>query len=172
MIGRRLNNNIRMAIQISRHMDSDRVLSENESKGIHAPTYTNAALLRSKSMTEENREASVCLLKKPSQEKAVPHANEARSSAPRRVDVPTVRSASEMYCATYDSRSMRSLRSQNFMRCRILNPSNEPHMTLRTIWSEQRMLIVVDKGGKAHAQSHRKSNQSLIALPVVWSRVK
>src|SRR6266404_4699120 len=148
MIGRRRNNNTRTAIQMSRPTESERVLSENESNGIHAPTYTNAAVLRSRSMTEEKTEASVCLLKKPSQAKAVPQANEARrSSGPRRVVVPTVRSASEMYCATYDCRSMRSLRSQNFMRCREPYPRIEPHMTLRTIWSVQSTLIDVNEKG-------------------------
>ncbi len=146
MIGRRRNNNTRTATQTNRPTESERVLSVNESNGIHAPTYTNAALLRSRSMTEEKTEASVCLLKQPSQEKAVPHTKEARrSSVPRRVVVPTVRSASEKYCATYDCRSMRSLRIQNFMRCRKLYPSIEPHMTLSTIWSEQHMLMDVDK---------------------------
>src|SRR6267154_6498091 len=151
MIGRRLNNNTRMAMQISRQVDSERVLSENESNGIHAPTYTNAALLRSRSTTEENTEASVCLLKKPSQEKAVPHAKEARrSSGPRRVVVPTVRSASEMYCATYDCLSMRSLRSQNFMRCRKPYPRIEPHMTLSTIWSVRHTLMLIELDEKGN----------------------
>ena len=146
MMGRRRNNTTRMAMQMSRQTESERDLSENESNGIHAPTYTNAAVLRSRSMTEEKTEASVCLLKKPSQAKAVPHANEARrSSEPRRLVVPTVRSESETYWATYDCRSMRSLRSQNFMRCRKLYPRIEPHMTLSTIWSVQRTLINVDE---------------------------
>ena len=148
MIGRRRNNNTRMARQMSRPTESDRASSENESKGIHAPTNTNAAVLRSRSMTEENTEASVCLLKKPSQAKAVPHANDARrSSEPIRLVVPTVRSARDTYCATYDCRSMRSLRSQNFMRCRKPNPRMEPHITLSTIWSVQDTLIDVDGRG-------------------------
>ena len=117
--GRRRSNSTRIETHMSRLTESERVSSENESKGIHAPTNTNAAVLRSRSMTEEKTDASVCLLKNPSQAKAVPHTKEARrSSEPRRVVVPTVRSAREMYCATYDCRSIRSLRSQNFMRCR------------------------------------------------------
>jgi len=75
-----------MAVQISRQIDSERVLSENELDGIHTPTYTNAALLRSRSITEENTEASACLY-----------------------------------------------------------PRTETNKTLSTIWSEQRILIVVDK---------------------------
>src|SRR6267154_5175431 len=151
IIGRRRNNNTRTAMQMSRPTERERVSSENESNGIHAPTYTNAAVLRSRSMTEEKTEASVCLLKKPSQAKAVPQANEARrSSGPRRVVVPTVRSASEMYCATYDCLSMRSLRSQNFMRCRKPYPRIEPHMTLSTIWSVRHTLMLIELDEKGN----------------------
>ena len=134
MIGRRRSSNTRTVTQMSRPTERERILSENELNGIHAPTYTNAAVLRSGSMTEEKTEASVCWLKKPSQAKVVPHANEARrSSRQRRLVVSTVRSASEIYCATYDCQSIRSLRSQNFMRCGKPYPIIEPHMTLSTI---------------------------------------
>ena len=44
--------------------------SENELNGIQVQMNTNTAELRNKLMTEEKTEASVCLLKKPSQAKA------------------------------------------------------------------------------------------------------
>ena len=57
-----------------------------------------AATLNKVSMTLLNTLSSVCLLKKPSQAKAVPQANAARrSSQPRMVVTPMVRMARERY---------------------------------------------------------------------------
>ena len=98
MIGKRRSNNTGTAMDMRRPTERESSWSENELNGIQAPTYTNAAVLSSKSMTEEKTEASVCLLKKPSQANAVPQTKEARiSSEPRILVVPTVRRASEIY---------------------------------------------------------------------------
>lgn len=126
----------RIPTTIKRHTESVKFGFAKSLNGIHAPTKTKAAILKSKSITDENTASSVCLLKNPSHANAVPHENAAsRSSEPRRVVLPMVSMARETYCATYDCRSMRSLRSQNFMRCRNPNPINAPKMVPRTTWS-------------------------------------
>ena len=90
-----------MAITISRHTVRVNSASWKLLNGIHAPTNTNAAMLNSRSMTELKTEASVCLLKKPSQAKAVPQAKAARrSSEPSNVVTPIVSIARDTYCAT------------------------------------------------------------------------
>ena len=116
-MGSRRRRRTRIAMTIRRHTESESSALAKSLKGIHAPTKTKAATLNSKSMTDENTDSSVCLLKKPSQAKAAPQQKAARrSSDPRSVVAPIVSNASETYWATYDCRSMRSLRSQNFMR--------------------------------------------------------
>ena len=101
MIGRRRSKSTRIAMTIKRQTDSVNSSLENSLKGIHAPINTNAAILKSKSITEENTDCSVWRLKKPSHAKAVPHAKAARrSSLPKRVVTPITNIASETYCAT------------------------------------------------------------------------
>ena len=141
MMGSRRSSRTRMASTIRRQILSGLWMSLNEANGIHAPTYTNADTLNKRSMTELKTASSVCLLKNPSQAKATPHAKHARrSSDPRRVVTPSVSMAREMYCATYDSRSMRLRRWQNFMRCRKPKPRRAPMRTPRMIWSADKVV--------------------------------
>lgn len=128
-----------MPITTNRHTLSDSSASAKSLNGIQAPTKTNAATLNNKSMTELNTEASVCLLKNPSHAKAAPQENAARrSSEPMREVVPIVSIAKDTYCATYDCLSMRSLRSQNFMRCLKPYPIRAPITMPSTTWSFRR----------------------------------
>ena len=81
-----------------RQTESVRVSFEKSLKGIQAPTKTKAAMLKSKSMTEEKTDSSVCLLKKPSQANAVPQEKAARrSSEPSSVVAPIVSIARDTY---------------------------------------------------------------------------
>jgi hypothetical protein len=89
MIGSLLNNNTRIAMTTSLHTVRLSTSSWKLPNGIQAPTYTNAATLKSKSITEEKTDSSVWRLKNPSQANAVPHEKAAkRSSEPRRVVKP------------------------------------------------------------------------------------
>ena len=152
-------------------------------KGIQAPTKTKAAMLNKRSITDENTDSSVCLLKKPSQAKAAPHENAARrSSEPRSVVVPMVSIASDTYCATYDCLSMRSFDSQNRIRCRNPQPSKAPKTMPKITWSvnvcgtmpiDQRGLEANKRWSMRYdVQSHSRRIQSETARPVVGSTMR
>ena len=101
MTGSRRKRMTKMPMTMSLQTLRERFMSEKVLNGVHAPTKTNAAMLNSRSITDEKTASSVCLLKKPSHAKAAPHENAARrSSVPRRVQLPIVSSASATYCAT------------------------------------------------------------------------
>ena len=94
--GSLLNNTTKIPITINLHTLKLISPSEKLSNGIHAPTNTNAAMLKSKSITDEKTDSSVCLLKNPSQANAAPQEKAARrSSVPRSEQEPMVSMARE-----------------------------------------------------------------------------